>query len=83
MHDYPTGTILQSKELVGPRVVGLAGHNGTFEESLTLSGEGLVKGTRYSEWDRLLRGVSIGERVLMHSLAQPSALPCIMRLPEL
>jgi hypothetical protein len=45
---YPTGTIMQSKELVGPRVVGLAGHNGTFEESLTISGEGLVKGKRYS-----------------------------------
>jgi hypothetical protein len=46
---YPTGTIMQSKELVGPRVVGLAGHNGTFEESLTLSGEGLIKGKRYSQ----------------------------------
>jgi hypothetical protein len=43
----PTGTIYQSKELVGPRLIGLAGHNGTFLETLTISGDGLFTGNHY------------------------------------
>jgi hypothetical protein len=46
---FPTGSILQSKDLLGLRIINLAGHNGIFEESLTLSGEDLVRDTRYCE----------------------------------
>jgi hypothetical protein len=43
-------SILDQTSLVGPRLLNLGGHNGTFSETLVISGEGLEVGEVYRKF---------------------------------